>query len=476
MVVDAGTAPASVSRRPKTIALLSPYSGRNLGDGAVHVAVIANLRALDPDIVLIGLTVDTVAMLRLHGLSSVTLVGTHSHFFYCDAATADPGQIESLGLGSPIKKRKDVRELDAPAASHGSGLRRYVRSVFRAAGRLPVAGPMAHSASRGIRRIWRMRNEPAHFVRSIALARRFDLILACGGGQYDEQWGGPWAHPYTLFRWSIIARLTRTPFAAASVGVGILVSRLGNFFVRRALAAATYRSFRDPGSRAHFADCRFTRNDPCVPDMAYSVPESMIPQNARNGQRRRVAVSPMIFGRRGIWPSERQGTYERYLEVLAEFTVWLMENGEDVCFYTSCRDDFVAVDELWSRMQRIKPDLEAATPNLLPSNTVPEVLRSLATVDLVVASRLHATVLAHRCGCPVVAISFERKVNADMEFFGHDDYILNIFTVETEPLKKKYLALAANAEDLRAQIRETVRAADAEIQRQYAHILTLAKD
>jgi polysaccharide pyruvyl transferase WcaK-like protein len=455
------------AQRVKRIAIISPYSGRNLGDGAVHVATIANLRALDPNLELIGLTADTGAMLRLHGISSATLVGTQSRFHYCDARTADPGRPEQPSAGVPLKKRKDPREADASPAARGGG-----RAIAR---RIPFARAVAGFTTRQAKRLWRVRNEPAHFVRSIALARTFDLILVCGGGQFDEQWGGPWSHPYALFRWSIIARLTRRPFAMASVGLGILESRLGRFFVRVACAAAVYRSFRDPGTKADFASWGFTRNDPCVPDIVYSLPESMVPAVAAGDRKRRVAVSPMIFGRRGIWPRERQGTYERYLGVLAGFTVWLMERGEDVCFYTSCRDDLLAIDELWTRMQALRPDLRTARPNVLACDTVAEVLRSLATVDLAVTSRLHATVLAHRCGCPVVAISFERKVNADMEHFGHADYVLDIFTFELDMLQQKYLALAANADPLRRQLTQDVRAANDAIQRQNALILGLAR-
>jgi polysaccharide pyruvyl transferase WcaK-like protein len=119
--------------------------------------------------------------------------------------------------------------------------------------------------------------------------------------------------------------------------------------------------------------------------------------------------------------------------------------------------------------------LRTARPNVLACDTVAEVLRSLATVDLAVTSRLHATVLAHRCGCPVVAISFERKVNADMEHFGHADYVLDIFTFELDMLQQKYLALAANADPLRRQLTQDVRAANDAIQRQNALILGLAR-
>lgn len=460
----------AVAQRGKRIAILSPYSGRNLGDGSVHVATIANLRALDPAVEFTGLTVDTDAMLRLHGIPSATLVGTHSRFLYRDAGTAGADDTGSPPSDTLIKKRKDLRDAVARAEVDAEASRRRTR-----ARRVPFVGAMARFVVRQRKRLWRVRNEPAHFVRSMALARKFDLILVCGGGQFDEQWGGPWSHPYVLFRWAIIARLTRTPFAMASVGVGILVSRLGRFFVRCACAAAVYRSFRDPGSKAEFSSWGFIRNDPVVPDIVYSLPESMVPEAAGGHPRRRVGVSPMIFGRKGIWPRERQGTYERYLDVLAEFIAWLMERGEDVCFFTSCQDDVVAVEELRARIQRRKPGLGTTEPALLNSETVGDVLRSLATVDLAVTSRLHATVLAHRCACPVVAISFERKVNADMEFFGHGEYILDIFTVETEALKRKYLTLAENGGQLRKQLVRDVRAANVEIQRQNALILGLVK-
>ena len=69
-------------------------------------------------------------------------------------------------------------------------------------------------------------------------------------------WG--WG-PYTLFKWSLVAKLCRCKLLFVSVGAGPLHSALGKYFVKSALSLADFRSYRDKASleylkRIGFAD------------------------------------------------------------------------------------------------------------------------------------------------------------------------------------------------------------------------------
>ena len=135
--------------------------------------------------------------------------------------------------------------------------------------------PLLASGSRFIlRRLSEARNisrEIRHLIRSYFFVRKLDLLLASGSGQLTDMCG-PWAQPYTLFRWALLAKLTRTRFVVTSVGcTASLKTALSQYFIRTALATACYRSYRDQGSKQLLNAWRFTRDDPCDADLAFSL-------------------------------------------------------------------------------------------------------------------------------------------------------------------------------------------------------------
>src|SRR5260221_10420111 len=42
---------------------------------------------------------------------------------------------------------------------------------------------------------------------SFRIVRSLDMLIICGGGQLLD-WGGPWRFPYTLFKWTFLAKLS----------------------------------------------------------------------------------------------------------------------------------------------------------------------------------------------------------------------------------------------------------------------------
>src|SRR5207247_11214974 len=44
------------------------------------------------------------------------------------------------------------------------------------------------------------------------------LLLVAGSQQLNDYWGGPWGFPFTLFKWSLLARATGTKVAVLSPG------------------------------------------------------------------------------------------------------------------------------------------------------------------------------------------------------------------------------------------------------------------
>ena len=173
---------------------------------------------------------------------------------------------------------------------------RYLRTVYSSAG-----GP------------WK---EIRHWLKGYQFLRTQDLLIVSGGGQLDEEWGGPWGHPYALFKWAVLARIARVPFAVASVGACKITSTFSRLFLSAALSLAQYRSYRDMNSKK--AAARLLRRavlDPVIPDIAFSLPSAEVPPPAGirsiSQGRRVVAISPIAYAKPRIWVCEDSALYER---------------------------------------------------------------------------------------------------------------------------------------------------------------------
>ena len=147
--------------RPLRVALIGAYSSRNLGDVAIEKALIENLRALEPDVAISGLSYDPADTTACFGIPAHPLMPTEP------AATAD-------------------------GSTPASFPRRVVRALTTRLGRLARELRFTFDAYRVVREV--------------------DLLIAAGGGQLDEYWGGAWGHPFALLSWSRLCRFAGRRF------------------------------------------------------------------------------------------------------------------------------------------------------------------------------------------------------------------------------------------------------------------------
>ena len=103
--------------------------------------------------------------------------------------------------------------------------------------------------------------------------------------------------PYSVFKWSVIAKLCRAKLFFVSVGAGPFYSRMGKRLVRTALSLANFRSYRDESTVQRLQAIGFPANkDRVFPDLAFSLPEAVIPgQSANTGRRPIVGLGLMMM-------------------------------------------------------------------------------------------------------------------------------------------------------------------------------------
>lgn len=314
-----------------------------------------------------------------------------------------------------------------------------------------------------------LRSEGAHLVRSWRAVGELDLLVASGGGQIDEEWGGPWGHPYVLYRWARLASLRRVPFAILSTGTGRIESRRGRSFVRGAFRRAAYRSFRDEGSRDLALPAGAEPTDPVVPDLAFGL--EVPPAGARRKTGRPlVGIAPMVFEDPRHWPVKDGSAYGEYVRRLAATVCALAAAGFAHRWLVSDLSDRSAVTDVRATLpEDVQRTEECAETSV---TGVRDLIEGLSSVSVLVASRLHAILLGYVTGTPAVGLSYDRKVDVVMRGCAQEGARLDIRTFTPEQVVAIASRLSGD-EAARSAITREVARCRAAVDQQYRRVLSI---
>ncbi len=391
----------------RRVGLISPYTGGNLGNGAIISATIANIRKRVPDVEIIGITLNREDTQWRHGIAGFPLTGVPGR--YCASGPAGFETQETLW----------------------GRIKQWLK-------RLPLLG-------RALRAIRPSAEELVHIQAAARMIRKLDVLIVPGGGALDDTWGGPWAHPWSLLKFGVLSRIFGVPFLFVSVGKESLACALSRGFARTALKLAAYRSFRENDSKAEVQKLLRSPRDPVYPDLAYSYPSSSLPTRrycASPDERLVVAVSPIAYCDPQAWPVKDEQRYLTYIRKLAEMVKWLIKQEYRVLLFATDGPDVRTVAHLQALIS--DGSVDSTSAEVLPgppAQTVDGLLQRICEADLVIASRLHGIILPHLLAIPVLAISYCRKVDVHMSDAGQDTYCVNIDRFDADELISRFNVL-----------------------------------
>jgi polysaccharide pyruvyl transferase WcaK-like protein len=310
-----------------------------------------------------------------------------------------------------------------------------------------------------------------HVVESGLLVRKLDHVIITGGGALDELWGGAWGHPWVLFKFAMICKFFRVPFLFVSVGKCSLERPLSRFFVRKALCIAQYRSYRDHESKKAIQAIFASPLDPVYPDLAYGYQYAAQLNSIRNraGKGRfLVAVSPIAYFAPDLWPLADEERYQRYLHELAELIRWLISQSHDILLFATDSPDVDAIKDLLTILSA--NPVETRSIRVLsgpPDQTAECLLEELRYADIVIASRLHGVILAHLLTIPVLAISYDHKVDVHMSEIEQAKHCVNINNFDVTTLISGFSTLSAVLDVESAHLRRAVQINREQVNVQY---------
>jgi polysaccharide pyruvyl transferase WcaK-like protein len=297
--------------------------------------------------------------------------------------------------------------------------------------------------------------EMRHWLAAFRSLKDTEVLAIPGTGLLTDAYQNSFGTPYTVFKWSMVARLRGCKTLFVSVGAGPMDRPLTRWFIRTALSTATFRSYRDNSTK----DCvlgigLLAKDDPIYPDLVFNMPvPQMLYRGNSKGPRRRIAIGIMSYGGK---PSADKHDFPldvKYLEKVVTFLEWLIANEYDVrILFSDSRYDPPALDYMRTLLTaRLSCEGRRRVIDQ-PVSSSQDLLSELAATDAVVATRFHNVLLALMLEKPVISISFHQKCSSLMSQMGLSKYCQEIQDLNVEKLILQFRDLENNSQALRDQI------------------------
>jgi polysaccharide pyruvyl transferase WcaK-like protein len=417
---------AAAVAKPNRIGLLAHCGTGNLGDEASIAAALDNITRRSPGVSVVGLTMDPEDTTRRHGIPCAAM---RSRIF--------PFQREWSSASQHAEPGTVAGRLKAAVKKTGP--------LFR------IANTLRHAV---IVRPAQFIRETMFLGRSLLLLCELDMLIICGGGQLLD-WGGPWAFPYTLFKWVLLAKCANVKCVFLNSGAGPLDFALSRWFVRRTLSMADYVSLRDHASGELLRKTGFRGKMKVVADAVWGLRLPKLPkkQPAEPREDLVIGIAPMAYGdSKRHWVNDNHG-YHNLIDSLAEFCGGMLARGYRIKLFSS---------DIWFDSQAIA-DLDAAIRKNFPAlasdrvtresvDNIDDMFAALSLLDFYVTCRFHGVVFASLLNVPTLALAPHPKVTTLMESLGLSDYCVDISRCDAADLTARADRLIANMDEVKALI------------------------
>jgi polysaccharide pyruvyl transferase WcaK-like protein len=426
------------------IGVLAHVGNGNLGDEATVAAMLRNLRERLPEAEFVAFTLNPADTARRHGVTSYPI---RRDFFLEQTA---PAAASSSASEKPRRER----------------LKSWIRGAPFLMRPLRGARAMLHGLRQALLEI-------PFLCKSYRRLSSTSLLLIAGSHQLSEIRGGPWWFPFTLFKWTLLARVRRIPVALVSVGAGPFHSPLARWLSRFTLAMAAYASYRDEVSREAIRRLGVREPGPFAPDLAFSLSPAVHDSDPRQPI---VALNPMPpFLWRDYDQATAQALHANYAGALTKFVTWLIDRGYRVAFLaTQLRGDPPVIADLLKRVANERPDaVERGQAYVHRVEGLDDLLTGLRFARIVVATRFHGAVLGSAVGRPVLALAYHPKTYDLMRQMGDGRHAVDAEGISAEALKSAFVELEQQSPSAAAERQACLAATRTILAAQYDRLVEL---
>jgi polysaccharide pyruvyl transferase WcaK-like protein len=237
-----------------------------------------------------------------------------------------------------------------------------------------------------------------------------------------------------------------------SVGVGPIRHPLSRWFLKRSLALAQHRSYRDKASKQYLEKIDFnTDGDFVYPDVAFGLSQGTLASAVRPDQKRIVGLG---LKDHGSADRSEPKAFREYLDTMAAFVSWLQRHGYGVrLLIGDIQYDSPVIEEFIDVLKSQNVPTNAPLLIFEPALTVKELLRQVGETEAVISGRYHNLVMALIQNKPVIALSDHAKLDSLATDFGLAQYLVPLRNLSPEGLIGRFRELENDAERLRPYIK-----------------------
>jgi polysaccharide pyruvyl transferase WcaK-like protein len=290
--------------------------------------------------------------------------------------------------------------------------------------------------------------------RTASWVRRHDVVIVPGAGVLET--GLPVrasSYPYTMFLLSVTGRLVGTKVALVSVGANVVSQRLTKWLFITAARLAFYCSYRDTLSRDAMLQAGLdpAKHDRVYPDLAFGLPTpTEVPVAAQT-----VGIGVMAYYGGNDDRQHADEIHASYVENMKRFVRWLTDSGHTIRLFGGDNrfDDSVAA-EILADLRAYRPDLEPMWAAAEPVTSMEELMRQMAPVGAVVATRYHNVLCALKLSKPTLSVGYAAKHDVMMADMGLADFCQSARSLDVNRLIEQFNELESRSVQLRQTMLE----------------------
>jgi polysaccharide pyruvyl transferase WcaK-like protein len=307
--------------------------------------------------------------------------------------------------------------------------------------------------------------------RTASWVRRHEVVIVPGAGILETTLPiRPWGLPYALWLLCASGRLFGTKVALVSVGASVNNQRLTRRLFTSAARLATYRSFRDAQSREAMRQQGVdTSCDPIYPDLVFALPTPA----GDPGDPQTVGMGVMTYYGSNDDRRRADAIHASYMENMKHFARWLLDNGRRIRIFTGDDVDDGAVQEILADLQEYRPDLEPSWVTAASVSGLDSMMRQMATVGTVVATRYHNVLCALKLSKPTLSVGYAAKNDSLMADMGMSGFCQSARSLDAELLIKQFTELENRSAEVQRTLQERNAAKAEGIHRQFSFLSAL---
>jgi len=331
--------------------------------------------------------------------------------------------------------------------------------------------PEATTSEHHVNSVFRRKGGQSRLRRLSELFKADLFILGGGTLLYDTGIG---ADHMVWLNDVIMAKLMGRPFMFFNGGVGLIYNRLSKYCMKYVCDAMDLITVRDELSERNLRSLGITKPIYIGADSTFGLTERLV-AGVKKYERYTQAEKPKVGINVRYWiykleeiPQKNRVLCEKFGGSSSDFANFRKEIAGTIDYlkqkwgaaifffpmsFLKAKDDYDV--ELSEEIAHLSSDWNDITVIRNECRHL-EMINNVREIDVMIGMRLHALVFAAMLNIPILAISYDPKVDAFMKLIGQEEYLVNMNEVTREVLCKKIDELWEHREVIKKQLEERV--------------------